>query len=219
MNTLRINGNKIECPGCYEELKTGTFQRILKEWDPDEPDLSKRDGFKLFSILSNTDYAGMEKTPENEQAIWEAMHWYFTQGFRFSPELPKYVRIGEKTIEVPRKVGPLSFGQNVNLWQLIQQSKYIEENIAIAMAIYLQPLYDGSKYDIARARELEKDILDMPVYLTHPIGFFLLQTVQTPGRKRTVTSRRILNNLGRSLKRMLPTWRKSGGLKSLTSYH
>lgn len=219
MTPLSIDGKKVQCPSCYEELKTGAYQRILKEWMATDEDIAKRDPFQLFSILTATDYAGYQKTPENEQAIWDATHWYVTQPFRFSIDLPKCIQIGEKIITVPRKVGRLSYGQNVNLWQLIRESVFIEENISMAIAIYLQPLYDEAKYDLERARELEKLIREIPVYLTHPIGFFLLQTVRHPGRKRTVGSRLIRNNLRQSLKRMLPTWLRPGGLRSLTTYH
>mgnify|MGYP001112293355 CR=1 FL=1 len=159
MNTLRVNGKKICCPACYEELKTGTFQRVFREWDPEEPDISKRDGFKLFSILSDSDFAGMERTLENEAAIWQATGWFITQPFRFSAELPKVLQIGEKRITVPKKVSLLTFGQNINLRQAITESKYMEENISMAVAICLQPLYDESKYDFDSEKELEKLIL------------------------------------------------------------
>lgn len=218
MITWILDGKKIRCPSCYEELKTGTFQRIISEWDPEQADIGKRDFFKLFNILTSTDFK-IQASSENEVTIWNAVHWYFTQPFQFSTELPKVLQIGDKNIFVPRKAGALSAGQNIHLRDAITKCTYMEQCISSAVAIALQPLYDEAKYDIDRAKELEKLILEMPIYLTHPVGFFLLQTVRGYGQKRMSDFPRTRNNLVQNLKRMLPKWRRSGGSKSLTIYH
>lgn len=171
MITWKVNGKKIECPSCYEELTTGGYQRALF-WDDDKPDVADRDFFKLFSILTETDYAGITQTPENEVSIWNAVGWYVTQPFRFSTELPKALEINRKIVDVPKGVGHISIGQNIHLRRLIEKSKYVEENISMAVAIALQPEYDGKPFDIDRAKQLEKIVLDMPICLTYPVGFF-----------------------------------------------
>lgn len=216
MISLKINGTKVECPGCYEELTTGTFQRVFREWDMENP-LAKRDSFKLFSILTGTSFAGMQPSVENEATIWNAVGWFVTEPFRFSAQLPKVLQIGDKIISVPRKVAVLSYGQNVMLRQAIDKSKFMEENISIAVAICLQPLYDGGKFDYDRALEIEKLILDMPIYLTHPVGFFLLQTVEKDGRKHQRGLQRRKVSLKQTLKRMWPSWLRSTSSRSLTT--
>jgi len=219
MIPIIINGNKILCPGCYEELTTGTFQRIVKEWDAEEKNIAKLDYFKLFSILTNTNYKSIDQTPENDQTIWNAIGWYVMQPFKFSTELPKILQIGERMISVPRRVGALGTGQNILLRQIIDNSKYMEENISMAVAICLQPLYDNSKFDYDRAVELEKIILEMPIYLTHPVGFFLLQTVRMDGWKHIRDFHQTQSSLKQTLKRMWPQWLRSGSSESLTTYH
>lgn len=218
MRILVVNGKKLKCPSCYEELTTGQYQRALF-WDEDKPDVADKDFFQLFSILTGTDYAGVTKTPANEMAIWDAIGWFITQPFAFKTELPKVIQVGEKRISLPRRMGHISIGQNIHLRRLIEQSKYLEENISMAVAIAIQPLYDEKPFDIERARELEKIILEMPIYLTHPIGFFLLQTAARFGQKRTRSWRRIRNNLATSFERMWQRWLKLRGSARLMTYH
>lgn len=217
MITLSINGTKVKCPGCYEELTTGTFQNVFLKWDMDEPDFAKRDYFKLFSIINNID-AEIKRTPENEAVIWDAVRWFLYQPFKFSAQLPKVLKIGDKIVTVPRSCGPLSSGQNINLKQVIDKSHFMEEGISKAVAICLQPIYDESKYDYDRAMELEKSILEMPIYLTHPVGFFLLQTVRKDGWRPTNGLQRRMVSLKQILKRMLPHSRRYISSGSLTTY-
>lgn len=217
MVSLTLDGTKVLCPRCYDELKTGVYERIIREWDPEESDLARRDFYKLFNILTSTDQK-IKDTPENDATIWNAVGWYVTEAFKFSAELPKVLEIDGKKISIPRKVGALGSGQNIILRQRIQESKYMEENISIAVAIMLQPLYDNSKFNIDSALELEEKIREMPIYLTHPVGFFFLQTAGIHGAKPTNDLRRILGSLKRNLKRMLPRWRRSESSGSLTTY-
>lgn len=219
MITLLLNETKVLCPVCYEELTTGTYQRIIREWDPDEPDLAKRDFFRLFSILTKTNYKAFAQTSENEVTLWNAISWFIDQPFKFSKELPKVLLIGDKMVEVPKKVSSLSSGQNVLLRQAIFKCRFMEEAISIATAICMQPGYDNTKFDVERALELEKTILEMPVYLTYPIGFFLLMNARLPGMMPTNGWRQTPRSLKQTLKRMLPLWPKSTASGSLTIYH
>lgn len=216
MNTLRLNGKeKIKCPSCYEELTTRIYQRIAGEWNPDQPDLAKRDYYLLFSIM--TDYNGkpIVRSDQNEQTIWNAVSWFIDQPFEFSQELPKVLQIGKKIVSVPRKSGTLSIGQNVMLRGELQKSKSIVECLAITAAIFLQPLYDESKFDVDRAKELEKIILEMPVYLIYPVSFFSLRTARIHGQRPTNVWHLIRSSLSMNLRTMLQPWQRSTNLKNL----
>lgn len=216
MVTVVLDGKKILCPGCYEELTTGAYQRAIL-WDTDQPDIAKRDFFKLFSLITGTDF-NIKPTHENDVTIWNAIGWYVTQPFQFSTKLPAVLEIGEKKIIIPKKLGALGSGQNILLRQAIDKSTFMEENISIAVAICLQPLYDESKFDVDRTHELDRLIKDMPIYLTHPIGFFFLQTVGSYGRTHTKSLPLSLGNLKRNLKRMWPRLLRWKNYESLTTY-
>jgi hypothetical protein len=217
MVTVRLDGKKIACPSCYEQLKTGVYQRAISEWEHEKP-LIERDFFKLFSILTETDF-NIVPSVENEQTIWNAVQWFVTEAFRFSSGLPKVIQIGDKIVDVPPKIGALSIGQNILLRQAIEKCKYAEESISNAMAICLQPLYNDGPFNPAKVDPLERLISEMPIYLTHPIGFFFLQTAGITGRKHTSKWHRLRDNLKQTLSRLLPRWQRWRSYASSTIYH
>jgi hypothetical protein len=195
MVSVTLNGKPYQCASCKEELTIGQYQRILKEWGIDQEDLTKRNNLGLFNILTGTDFKTAEVDTESEQAIYEIILWCFTEAFQYSKELPKVLDIGGKVIDIPNRVGGCSIGQNIILKQLIDSSKYVEETISMATAIYLQPEYSGGKFDYAKAKELEKVISEMPASLVYPIGFFLLNRAATTGQKPHGIWHRMKNSL------------------------
>lgn len=183
MVSLELNGNPYQCASCKEELTIGQYQRILKEWGIEQEDLLKRDNLGLFGILTGTNFKVGELDDESEQAIYEAILWCFTEDFKYSKELPAVLDIGGKIIELPKKIGGCSIGQNIILKQLIDSSRYVEETISMATAIFLQPEYSGDKFDYAKAKKLEAEIAKMPATLIYPVGFFLLSRAGKIGQK------------------------------------
>lgn len=222
MVIVQLNGRPYQCATCREELTTDQYQRILKEWGIDQPDLMKRDWLKLFNILSNAHFTAVNMSLEVEQAIWECVAWVLAWDLRFPTELPKVFEIGDRILSVPKKVGACSFGQNVILKQVIDRSKYIEENIAMATAVYLTPEFfgelDGEKklrpaeFSAEKARELEQEILKMPAHIIYPVGFFLLSRANQSGMPSTRRNSPTQRSLKQSLRQMWPRllrWRNS----------
>lgn len=166
---------KISCPSCYAEMKVRHYIRILKEWE-DGSDIADRDYYKLFDILTDGLYTGFDRTVENQVSLIDLIGWVITEPFEFGKDLPKVLNFKGKFIDIPRSPRELSIGQNIHLRRdYVEQSKKIEENIAIATAIYLQPIIDNSLFKMPRAIEICKEIEEMPINLIYPIGFFLLQ--------------------------------------------
>lgn len=205
-----LNGTRHTLPSCYEELTATQYQRIVSEWDLTK-EIADRDYLKLFNILAGTDFQSLHATEENEQTVWNAIRWIIEQPFKFSETIPKALEIDGKALTIPRKVGALSIGQNIHLRQLIDKSKYLEENIVMATAVYLQPLFDGAKFDYDRSVELGKKIGDMPAYLIRPIGFFLLNSAWKSGRMHGSSYRKTLRSLIGQLRRMWPIWLSGNG--------
>lgn len=210
MVTITLNGKKHACPSCYEELKTRHYQRMISEWDMEKP-IVDRDFFKLFCILTDTQFTSLHSTAENEVTIWNAIRWTIEQHFEFRDDMPKVLQIGDKILDLPRNVGSLSIGQNIHLRQILDKSKYLEENLSIATAIYLQPYYDNTKFDFDRAVELEKIIAEMPAYLIKPVGFFILTNALTPGKTRGINWLRTLISHIKMRRKMLLIWLSGNG--------
>lgn len=195
MVTWNINGTKIQCPACYEELSTEKYQQIVKEWEP-EKDVADRDFFRLFCMLTDTDYAGIIRTPENEVSIWNAVSWYVTRLIDCAK--PEVMEVNGKVVEI-KTIGELFIGQAIHIRRRLEKSTYLNECIAGALAIGIQPLVDGGEFDIKRVEALEREILAMPITRTYGAGFFLLQRAENFGR-RTGRGYRLIPN---SLKRIL----------------
>jgi hypothetical protein len=213
MVALKLNGKPTDCPTSYDELTAGTLQRIFKEWDL-EKELHERDFFKLFTILTNSSFVSVDQSQENETAIWELTRWVIEQPILLT-DLPDSLFIHGKKVEIPRRVGHLSIGQNIILKQLIENSRTLEENICIATAIYLQPFVTGTKFDYKEAKKLNVLIEQMPAKDIYPIGFFLLSRVMNDGRKHTSNLRLILTSLRKTLRMVLPKWLTSIGSRDL----
>lgn len=210
MAVWKLDGKKVKCPSCYEELTTGQYQRIIAEWEP-EKDIADRDFYKVFGILTGANVDAIARTNENQVSIENAVGWLATQPFKFSVAPPAFVRVSGKIIDIPKSMGDVGIGQMIHLRRRMEEAKFVDECISFAVAVAVQPIFDGKHFNITRAKELEKEILKMPIYLTHPVGFFLLQKAASFGKKRTNVLRRILNSLSRILKRMWQRWLKSEG--------
>lgn len=211
MTPVKINGKTYQCVTSFQEMKTRHYVRVLKEWDQDK-DVAERDYFKLLSILTDTNYIRTDSAVENDITIMDCVGWVITQPFEFDKELPKVMEVSGKIIEVPRDPASLSIGQNIHLRRdYIDKSVLIEESMAIATAIYLQPIIDNGKFSMARARELAKTVDEMPISIVYPIGFFLLKRASTFGMPSGNRWSRTLTSLKTTLKQMLPSWPKSTG--------
>lgn len=208
--TLNYAGKlvKHEIPNAYEVLPTGTFQRIMKEWNWQDPP-EQRNYFKLFCILTGIDFKSFKQTEENEATIWKSIRWYVDTKFEIDGAIPKVLQINDKIIELPESPELLTIGQNIYLRQAIEKCKYLAEGISIALAIYLQPIYDEGKFSEKRAHELEKDIAKIPITIAGPAGFFLLQNALNYGTNSERTWRQTLTSHVKSLKKTWRQWRKS----------
>ena len=210
MVTFRLGREKYQAPGSWKEVTLKQYVRIKRDWEPDK-DIADRDYFKLLKILIN--HPGdikLEKTIESDLTLMSILGWVITEEERFSRELPKALKIGRHVHMVPQNPSDLSIGQNIHLRRAIEKAKIMEEVVAIAVAIYMQPIIDGGKkFDHARALEIAAELEDMPAWVVYPVGFFLLRRVARFGMRPVPRWHLMINNLGRKFGRMLPDWLKS----------
>lgn len=205
---VKLNGTRFECPSSWMEITTGQYIRVIKEWDRDK-DIADRDYFKLFNILTDGKFTSHQNTAENDVTILSCVGWVITEEFSFDKKLPTVLDIGGKVVDIPKHPGELSIGQNIHLRRdYMDRSELLEENIAIAAAIFLQPLIDGTKFNLFRAQQICKEIEKMPAYLIYPIGFFLLRRAQTFGMTSGRTWSQTRTNLKQMLKRTLQYLRR-----------
>lgn len=197
MTSILLNGNKIKIPSCWEEVTVSQYIKMITEWEP-EKDIADRDYFELLNILTDKKYK-YERNSEMEVTLIDLVGWVVLQPFEFSKELPKVFKYEDKIVDVPRETRELSIGQNIHLRREMEKNKVLEASIPIAIGIYLQPLIDKTKFDIARAKEIAEVIKSKPIYLMHPIGFFLLRRVLKAG----TGLEKIWNRMSFSLRKIL----------------
>ena len=194
-------------PRSYSELTTRVYERIFREWGM-EPPIEERDYAHLFTILYDEPGTIFRAgSVEVEEIMWQKVRWVVEQAPALGDALPKTFVLGGNALEVPEKVGALSFGQNIVLRQLLDKGKYLNEFIGMAIAIYLQPLADGAKFSKARAFKLyETEIAQRPISETFALGFFLLTHVRTGGQQSQSEWLRTLSNLITRLRNRLQRW-------------
>jgi len=200
MTSVLFNGKKHLVPSCWEEVTVKQYVSILKDWEP-ELDIADRDYFKLLNILTDNKYH-YDRSVENEVTLISLIGWVIFQPAEFrEASIPLVLNYKGKLVDVPREIKDLSIGQNIHLRREIDKTRIIEENIAIATAIFLQPKIDEGKFDLTRAKEVSKEIEQMPITLIFPIGFFLLSHVLMPGRNSVPIWKRVSFSLKRILRR------------------
>lgn len=208
MVTLKLNGERTQCPSCYEEIKTRhylPFQKVCSQAD----DVADLDFFQLFNVFTDKTFTDYTRTVENEIALNNVLSWVITQDFKFSTILPKVLVFKGHTIPIPQEIGELSIGQNIHLRRdYIDRSKILEENLSIAASIYLQPIIDNKQFSLKRAIEIAKEFDEMPAYLIYPIGFFLLRRALSFGLRPAKTSPLPRISLRPMLSAMSHAWRR-----------
>jgi hypothetical protein len=161
---------EIILPTSWATCPTEKYIQMATEWDA-------ADMVKLFSILSGIEYKTLSETKDAnlEQQLIIATRFVYeeTQRFKDAP-VPESLTIQGKTVKIPKEVGGLSIGQSIHVRREMEKAKYIEELIAFATAIYLQPLVHGEDFDFVKAMELLPAINKMPITEIYPVGFFLL---------------------------------------------
>lgn len=218
---LLFNGSPANFPNSYGELKAGVYQKIFEEWNLEKP-VEERDYFQLFDILcsnSRKPFKGVERKPENEEAIYLLTRWVVETPADLPKALPAEMKVAGTSVAIPSKINHLSIGQNIVMKQLIGKAKYLEQCLTMAVAVYLQPIIDGTKFNMARAKEVEAVVAEMPIVDVYPVGFFLLTHAMRFGRKPLNGWQQILNSLSMKLKLMLLLWQKPSGLQGLRIYH
>ena len=213
MNLFKIHTNKgvkeIAVADCWEpnpksdppktnQCTTAQYQKLAVDWDGE-------DLVKLFSILSGMEYKALANTHDFilEEQLLAATRFIYNdfQDFKEASP-PHWIEINGKQIRIPKQIGALSIGQSIHVRQALDKLKVYEELIAFVVAIYLQPLYDGTEFDFHRAMELEQDVLKLPIAKTYPLGIFFLKRLTKPGVN-------IMSKLSFSITRLLQVLSKS----------
>lgn len=221
MESVSINKTNVgSIPTSYWEMKARVYESIYRHWNM-EPPLEERDYVHLFNLLLDSPEKKfkIEDSVEAEEKIWHLVRWVVEETPRFAEHVPKTFYLGGKEVEIPEDVGALSIGQNIVMRQMLDKGKYLNEFISMAVAIYLQPLIDGTKFVKARALKLYEEVADMPTKDVYPLGFFLLMRANKDGLRPMNSWQIVLMTVTRRLGTMLLNWQGSTDLRGTLISH
>lgn len=180
MTTLTSGNISINIASSYAELKVSQFLKLnhLKR----ESDLCE-----ILSIISDKDYKfwfDADVTEISLEHLMAAIAWANTPPDFASREVPKEIKIGEKNVSVPEDLSIKTLGQQLAFIQMVLPSvqQRVQETgkvsfgdeLPVALAIYLQPLITGEKFNGDTLKETIKQCEDCLVMEALPVANFFL---------------------------------------------
>lgn len=202
-----INDKKVNVPVSWEQVNTGLYQRIKSI---EEPTI-----LKIFGCVVGMDFQDVaQSTREDlEDAMYTVASFVFSEEYFREFSIPKTIKIDGINIDIPTNLEALTIEQNLLMRQKITNSKFLEECISYACAVYLQPKIDGGLFNSDRLPEIEQAIQRLPIEETFPVGFFLLRRLKRSG-KSGLLRYNLLRTWWMNLVRRSQKWLKLKGLKS-----
>lgn len=172
MVALLINGKKVNCPVCWEQVTTGQYERIKA--------VKERDLLKLFSALLDLEYQviASDNSEEVEVTLYQVASFVLNEEEYFRKYVIQlYFEVkGYEPVKIPHKLERMTVEQNMILKKAMsEEGATYETIISLACAVYLQPLLTGKPFHVELMEEVREKIKEMPIEDTFPLGFFLLK--------------------------------------------
>lgn len=181
----------IKVPESWTETNTALFQRYVKEWDT-------VDRVKLFCIQTGYDEALIRKSTSGnlQDIIDRCTDYVFFNHIDFNRlPVPKVVIIGNNTVLIPTKIEEMTIEQNMVLKNAMSGCTDLRELISLAVAVYLQPIYDDGPFDHDSYKSLQAYVDQCSIVDTYPIGFFLLSRLKRRGANGFLSWRQAIHRL------------------------
>lgn len=183
------NGKTIEgkLPLTLYETPTGMFEKVYDKWDG----LVTHESLaKLFAIITDQDIKDyLDSTDERlEATIVKCTQFILENQVDLNKlEVPKFFKYKEDLIMLPTELRNMTLGQNLYI-RSRGINKDIRGCVALATAVYLQPLIDHTGFNDKRAEALAMEFRDLPITEIYPIGFFICRRLNSNGSGRKAFS-------------------------------
>lgn len=220
MVTIKLNGKAYRCKTRRAELTCSDLERIYSEWDihlhPTE-----RDYAHLVCILSGIPkFEDKNLGQSAQEAIWLAVKDILPELFSFGANVPESLTIDGRKLVVEANPRLHSTGANIVLRQAIDKTKYLQQSLSIACAVYLQPQYDGvDKFDSKSALRLQQTIKRLPAEEVYGLGFFILRRAALSGQSLQHVLYRTLYSLRQKLSETFLNWPTPGSSCAIPTYY
>jgi hypothetical protein len=205
-----------ECPQSWDETPTQTFQRIATEWDWEN-------FLKLISIVSGIEFDYIRESTDGKLEVkLIAAVQYIVNPKKVTEwdklPIPKSIEYKGRTIELPKKT-VITIGQSIAIRQAMQvyalrfkdnltirsfvKDFFFDGLVAYAASVYLQPIITSQSFDSDLAKDVEDELLKMPITQIYPIGFFLLMKLQRTGKDLNSVSMTWMDSVKHGLAKIL----------------
>lgn len=172
MVALLVNGKKVNCPVCWEQVTTEQFERIKA--------VKEKDLLKLFSAVLGVEYEviASDNSEEVEVTLYQVASFVINEPEYFRNYIiPSEFSVkGYEAVKIPHKLERMTVEQNMILKKAMEEENAVYETIiSLACAVYLQPLLTKKPFHVELMEEVREKIKKMPIEDTFPLGFFLLK--------------------------------------------
>ncbi len=206
MNDFTINEIKVSLPSGWDGVTVDQFLKLKEA-------ALKPDILVQLSILSNTDkqlWFDSDIETIYFETILDSIAWAVTTPDIDNFIMPPVYQLGEKIIVIPKDLTLKTLGQKITFEQMILSKAVMVYDkpacdinvICEAVAIYLQPLYTGEKFDPEKLDEvvsLVRHTLFCDVYAI--ASFFLTQLFPSAKLKQSNSKETtMVKKKGRALK-------------------
>lgn len=151
-------------PSNWDEIKVKHYLALETTKNP----------LELLALLADTDLTKILNTSTDLTPVLNKAIELLNQAppdYRTKPR--RRIVIDGKAIKIPDNFNAVTFGQSSLIQQYITQADGDERKaIAQVMAVILQPLINKGPFDLDKAADLERKILDKPIIEVLPNVFF-----------------------------------------------
>lgn len=173
MIPLKIGELKCEIPTTWQEVTLRQYMELQNHRE----DLNI---LRLLSILTGVEYRILLNINSDsfDDRIMDSIEFIKAPIDIYTLEEKESITINGKVIKVP-DASTHTIGQKLLLQSKIRLLQETGEGshailVSYAVAIYLQPLIDGTQFDDSRVEEIREIVLSLPLIDVYPIGCFFL---------------------------------------------
>lgn len=197
MHPYQLNPEfEIHLPTSYDEITVGQFEMIrsLKPTDKES---------KLISIVTGISESIIEEWDiEQADEIMDVLSFLSDKIDISQYTIPDEIEINGKIINPKVNVRVASIDQRWSferrLWpELVKNQGVIDANLSVALAIYLQPLITGEKFNDDSLDPTIEMVKKLPVLKAYPIAYFFTNACVRSLNKR---KKCLANRLSQMLK-------------------
>jgi len=135
------------------------------------------DRLEMYSIITKIPLKELDALKGDEMAVYSATQFLTNPPDWAKLPKPKAVFINGKRCRIP-KIAKETLGQKVIISSLIASEKDLHVLIPKIVAVYLQPVYSGGKFDRDKLKEVEKYLLDSSCVEVYAAAwFFFLKSI------------------------------------------